>query len=764
MVTTIRPVSNIGDGAVSVPRPGLAVVTGAAGFIGSTLCEGLLAAGWCVRGIDAFTSNYEPAQKRANLVRLLDHRDFELIEADLASDELAGLFDSADVVAHLAGEPGVSTSWGAGFACYVQRNVLATQRLLEAVATTGIRRLVYASSSSIYGSSLNGPVPETTIPHPASPYGVTKLAAEHLVGVYAGRGLPAVSLRYFSVYGPRQRPDMALHRFIEAALDLRPLTVFGDGTQARDFTYVDDVVAATMAALSVDLDPGTVLNVAGGWPVTVSDVVTMVKQLLGLDLVVVDHEPERSGDVSRTDASTFTAKSLLGWEPSTDFALGVAHQIDWHLSRRPRRNGKTTKLAAVAPLASQRGPRLLIYTQDGLGLGHLRRASSLASRFLKGTRGGSVLTVSDSPFGTMLRDVPNHDFLKLPSIVKAGPGDWHPLALPLPFHELQHLRSRLILETATVYQPDVLLVDHMPHGAMGELTPTLQALHGTSTRIILGLRDIIDQPEVVKRRWRDEGAFDALARYYDQVLVYGSRDVFDIAAECDWPAELAKLVRYCGYVCTPDRPDHPKRVRAKCLGPMPSGRLIVAMAGGGADGYPLMSTLLDALPEICATQPSVAVLVTGPFMPEAERQDLKGRAEKLPVRVRTVVRDPLSYVAAADLVVAMAGYNTTVELMSIGTRTLLVPRRGPSCEQRMRAQRFAERGWVNQLDPDELRADRLAVSVLAALASSAGVSSASSPDLNGLARATQHLQAAGLAARAPRTLSHGVPNPTHVAG
>ena len=131
MVTTIRPVSNIGDGAVSVPRPGLAVVTGAAGFIGSTLCEALLAAGWCVRGIDAFTSNYEPAQKCANLVRLRDHRDFELIKADLASDELAGLFDSADVVAHLAGEPGVSTSWGAGFACYVRRNVLATQRLLD---------------------------------------------------------------------------------------------------------------------------------------------------------------------------------------------------------------------------------------------------------------------------------------------------------------------------------------------------------------------------------------------------------------------------------------------------------------------------------------------------------------------------------------------------------------------------------------------------------------------------------------------------------
>ena len=200
------------------------------------------------------------------------------------------------------------------------------------------------------------------------------------------------------------------------------------------------------------------------------------------------------------------------------------------------------------------------------------------------------------------------------------------------------------------------------------------------------------------------------------------------------------------------------------LGQGALGRLIVAMAGGGADGYPLMSTLLDALPEIGATQPSVAVLVTGPFMPEAERQDLKSRAEKLPVRVRTVVRDPLSYVAAADLVVAMAGYNTTVELMNFGTRALLVPRRGPSCEQRMRAQRFAERGWVNQLDPDELRADRLAVSVLAALASSTPVSSASSPDLNGLAHATQHLQAAGLAARVPRTLAQGVPNPTHAAG
>jgi predicted glycosyltransferase len=406
------------------------------------------------------------------------------------------------------------------------------------------------------------------------------------------------------------------------------------------------------------------------------------------------------------------------------------------------------------------GARLLIYTQDGRGLGHLRRASSLAAEFLRREPGGWVLTISDSPMGTLLHGLPNHDYLKLPSIVKAGQGDWHPLALPLEFAEVRQLRFRLILEAATAFRPDVLLVDHMPHGAMGELIPSLEALRDGPTRIVLGLRDIIDAPNVVQDRWRTEGAFDALSRYYHQVLVYGSCDVFDLPRQYGWPDELAELVTYCGYVCTSDAPDDPRRVRARRLANVPRGKMIVAMAGGGLDSYDLMSTLLDALPDIFAIQPGALELVTGPFMPDQQRKELKVQAEGLPVRLRTMVRNPLSYVAAADLVVGMAGYNTTTEVLRMGTPALLVPRRGPSSEQRMRARRFAERGWVSQLDPDELSPGRLAEAVLEALSADLPASDVLPPDLNGLSRAGDYLHAAATAARIEGTAPRRAALPT----
>ncbi|MGH7750553.1 MAG: glycosyltransferase family protein, partial [Candidatus Dormibacteria bacterium] len=346
-----------------------------------------------------------------------------------------------------------------------------------------------------------------------------------------------------------------------------------------------------------------------------------------------------------------------------------------------------------------------------------------------------VLTVSDSPLGSMMHDVPNHDFLKLPSIVKHGPGDWRPISLPMDIGELRTLRSRLILEAATAFRPDVLLVDHMPHGAMGELVPTLERLRRTSTHIVLGVRDIIDAPEVVQQRWRSEGAFDALAAYYDQVLVYGSAEVFDLAEAYGWPAELAQLVRYCGYVCTASTPDQ-ARSRVERLR-QPHERMVVAMAGGGADAYALMSTLVDAIPQIRTAQPCSFVIVTGPFMPELQRLDLKRRAQGLPVRMRTMVGDPLKHVAAADLVVAMAGYNTTMEVLRLGTPALLVPRSGPSSEQRMRARRFADRGWVSQLDPDDLSPDRLAAAVIEALSAAPLAHPVRPPDLGGIGRAAE---------------------------
>jgi nucleoside-diphosphate-sugar epimerase len=312
-----------------------ATVTGAAGFIGSHLVEELLRAGWRVRGIDGMTTTYDPAQKCANLAVLRRHPGFEFVEADLAHDDLAPLLEGSDAVAHLAAEAGVAASWGDDFRRYAERNVVGTQRLLEAATVAGVRRVVYASSSSVYGEGVTAAVAEDRLPRPSSPYGASKFVGEMLVGAYAEqRGLHGVSLRYFSVYGPRQRPDMAAHRFIEAILDGRPLTLYGNGSQMRDFTYVADIVAATAAALSADLHPGTVLNVATGAPVRVGELVRLLAELADAASISVDSSPERPGDVGRTHGSSAAAAALLGWSPRTPLREGLAAQVAWHRARR----------------------------------------------------------------------------------------------------------------------------------------------------------------------------------------------------------------------------------------------------------------------------------------------------------------------------------------------------------------------------------------------------------------------------------------------
>jgi nucleoside-diphosphate-sugar epimerase len=309
------------------------LLTGIAGFIGSHLAEALLAEGYPVRGVDAFTDTYAPAQKRANVAVVSRSRNVEIIVGDLASDDLRGLVEGVDAVVHLAGEPGVPASWGPAFATYVERNVIATQRLLEAATAAGVRRFVYASSSSVYGPEQR-PLVESAVPRPLSPYGASKLAGEVLVGAYAQeRGLSTVSLRYFSVYGPRQRPDMAAHRFIEALLDHRPLPVHGDGRQARDFTYVGDVVAATSAALTARVPAGSVLNIARGEPVEVREVIAILADELGVEPRIEPH-PHRAGDTPRTEGCAAAAGEALHWRPLVDLRSGLRRQIAWHLGRR----------------------------------------------------------------------------------------------------------------------------------------------------------------------------------------------------------------------------------------------------------------------------------------------------------------------------------------------------------------------------------------------------------------------------------------------
>lgn len=307
------------------------LVTGVAGFIGSTLAERLVRDGRQVVGIDNFSDYYDREIKESNLSRLADVNGFTLLEGDLNTADLPALLDGVEIVYHQAGQPGVRKSWGTDFADYVDANVCATQRLLEAVrqSAPSLRRFVYASSSSVYGNAERYPTDESDRPQPRSPYGVTKLAAEHLVNLYAANfDIPAISLRYFTVYGPRQRPDMAFNRFISLARCGRPLPLHGDGSQIREFTYVDDIVEANVRAGDGCVEPGTVVNLSGGASTSVNDVLDLLEKVHGEPLQVDRGEPAL-GDVFRTGGSTERAKALLGWEPRVGIEEGLAREYDW---------------------------------------------------------------------------------------------------------------------------------------------------------------------------------------------------------------------------------------------------------------------------------------------------------------------------------------------------------------------------------------------------------------------------------------------------
>ena len=310
------------------------VVTGAAGFVGSHLVDELLDRGDTVVGIDCFTPYYSPEDKWANLRAALDSGRFTLVEADLRDAELAPWLDGVDTVFHQAAQPGVRLSWSDGFSEYASHNVLATQRLLEAARDAEVRRVVYASSSSVYGNQDRYPTVETDLPRPYSPYGVTKLAAEHLCALYAENwDVPTVSLRYFTVFGPRQRPDMSIHRLCEAVLTGASFPRFGDGEQIREFTYVGDIVRANLAAAVADIPPGSVANIAGGGEITLNQLIAMVGELAGTRVDIEDH-PAQAGDARRNGGATERAVDLLGWSPEVSLRDGIAAQLEWHRARR----------------------------------------------------------------------------------------------------------------------------------------------------------------------------------------------------------------------------------------------------------------------------------------------------------------------------------------------------------------------------------------------------------------------------------------------
>jgi UDP-glucuronate 4-epimerase len=325
------------------------LVTGAAGFIGSHLSERLVAEGWSVTGIDAFTSYYDRADKLDNLAVLEGAKRFTLVEDDLTTMDLAPVVEEAPVVFHLAAQPGVRLSFGEGFARYTADNLLATQRVLEAAAAAGCPRVVWASSSSVYGDAAAYPCMEGDTPTaPRSPYGVTKRACEDLAAIYRGGGLSTVGLRYFTVYGPRQRPDMAMRKLCEALLDGARFPMYGDGSQSRDFTHVADAVDATFRAGLADA-PAAVYNVGGGHEATLAEIVALLAELSGRE-IALDRRPEQAGDVRRTAADTTRAAGDLGWRPSVGLREGLRSQLDWVTARRRA----LARPAAAAPADAQR--------------------------------------------------------------------------------------------------------------------------------------------------------------------------------------------------------------------------------------------------------------------------------------------------------------------------------------------------------------------------------------------------------------------------
>lgn len=385
--------------------------------------------------------------------------------------------------------------------------------------------------------------------------------------------------------------------------------------------------------------------------------------------------------------------------------------------------------------------RIAIYSQDGFGLGHMQRTCSIAWEIYRLRPEASILTFSDSQLGQFFPISPHHDYIKLPSIAKDSPGKWQATHLSMSFPEILHLRKQLISNVLLNYTPDIFLVDHMPHGAMGELLPALEAIKHSRihTQVVLGLRDILDSPEVTVNRWRVEGAYDVLERYYARILVFGMRDVYDVVENYQIPESEARKVFYCGYVTNLSKESKAPQIRARYLADKsPDTPLVVVMAGGGADAYPMMSTLIDSLPRVLEEQPCVVAVITGPFMPAELNEDLNSRAKQLPIHMMESVNDSLSYTSAADLVISMAGYNTSVEILRMKKSAILIPRAGPSAEQRTRAKLFADKHWVDMIDPDELTPDLLAQQIIYQLRHPAENTSNHRPNLHGAAAAAKH--------------------------
>jgi len=358
---------------------------------------------------------------------------------------------------------------------------------------------------------------------------------------------------------------------------------------------------------------------------------------------------------------------------------------------------------------------LITYSHDGYGLGHLRRNTNIATKFVQEVPGSSVLMLTGCPPGNPLLLPKGVDFIKVPSLIKVDTGVYVPLGLRVSRQKAKAIRASVILSAVIQLKPSLLLVDHVPSGTYGELLPTLQMLKelGDPPVIVLGLRDIVDSPDVVCDLWRKEMTYQTIRKFYDEVLIYGCKDVFDSALHYSLTKEFPGRVRYSGYVCSEGPVKSKEQVRADLR--VRRENLLVVTTGGGNDGFPLMQSCLDAIQLIGKSSRIEALFITGPLMDSGEREQLRARAHGLGARVFTCVEDAPSFINAADLVITMAGYNSLCEVISLKRKAIVVPRLGPRAEQRMRAELFQEKGLIDVLPPQEVSPSSLAERIIADL-------------------------------------------------
>ncbi|PYT89390.1 MAG: hypothetical protein DMG36_22415 [Acidobacteria bacterium] len=350
---------------------------------------------------------------------------------------------------------------------------------------------------------------------------------------------------------------------------------------------------------------------------------------------------------------------------------------------------------------------VMTYSHDGFGLGHLRRNTTIASVLARQVPDSSVLMMIGCPSGAVFKLPTGVDFIKLPSVIKRNTGVWLPLRLRIGLEKTKALRVATIQEAVRVFHPQVLLVDHVPVGIWGELFPSLQMLKRRSDAptIVLGLRDILDAPEVTRALWEREGTYEAIRRYYDEIFIYGRKELFDTGAHYGLDGEFAPKLRYVGYVCEQEPYKSQSEMRNEL---QVEGKLLVVTGGGGADALPMMLECMKALKLLGTNSGLEAIFITGPLMEGGEREHLRELAKGLKVRVLTHVDNHLSYMNAADLVVTMAGYNSLYQLFRLRKKGLVIPRSGPSAEQQTRARLFAQRGLVDVMHPRELSPKRMA--------------------------------------------------------